>query len=347
MEQYIKEYNEWLIKQNYFQMSNGLLNGRMGLCLYLYQQSRIFQNKDYEKQADCILDEIIRKLGTYSGVSFDDGLVGIVYAIDYLIKEKYVSGNIKTIFGSIDDKLFQYAYYRNIDPIIDSNKSKDSSIINLLWICQYYCKRILSKNLSKENEILIQRFLIECTNKFEKMMRDDTNLLSEPTFFSPFSYFLPNFLLFLANLYEMELYTYKVDMLSIELSKKLYNCIPRNYGNRCLLLYSIKSLLKKKQSFPSDFFENEKLLLCLTEETDLFGQFRCNDLSIRNGLSGLLLYIYNDFNFKLNIDKLERKIRDCIEDDNSMMWKNKNNYTLGDSIVGVIYMYQKIKMCEQ
>ena len=33
MNEIILEYNEWLVKQNIYSMSNGLLNGRMGLCL--------------------------------------------------------------------------------------------------------------------------------------------------------------------------------------------------------------------------------------------------------------------------------------------------------------------------
>lgn len=347
MENYIKEYNDWVIKQSYLQMSNGLLDGRMGLCLYLYQQSRIFQNDSYEKQADDILEEVMGKLGTYSGVSFDDGLVGIVFAINYLIKEKYIAGDTTTIFKSIDDKLFQYAYFRNIDSIVDPNKSNDSSLINLLWICHYYCRRIISGTLSKEDKTLIQRFLIESVNVFEKKIRDDSGLLSEQTFFSPFSYFLPNFILFIAKLYEMELYTYKVDMICVELSKKLFNCIPRKYGNRCLLLYSLKTLLKQKSSFQSVFSEIEELLHCLTDGIDLFGQFRCNDLSLRSGLSGLLFYIYKDLDCSQIIDKYERRILDCIEDQNTMMWKNDTNYALGDSMTGIICMYQTIKMSIQ
>lgn len=40
-------------------MSNRLQNGRMGICLYLYQQSRTYSNVLYEKKASQILDEVI------------------------------------------------------------------------------------------------------------------------------------------------------------------------------------------------------------------------------------------------------------------------------------------------
>ena len=39
MDKIILEYNEWLVKQNIYSMSNGLLNGRMGLCLYWYHET--------------------------------------------------------------------------------------------------------------------------------------------------------------------------------------------------------------------------------------------------------------------------------------------------------------------
>ena len=61
MNEIIVEYNEWLVKQNIYSMSNRLLNGRMGLCLYWYQQSREFSNALYEKMASHILDKVIRK----------------------------------------------------------------------------------------------------------------------------------------------------------------------------------------------------------------------------------------------------------------------------------------------
>ena len=61
MNEIILEYNEWLVKQNIYSMSNGLLNGRMGLCLYWYQQSREFSNALYEKKASHILDKVVRK----------------------------------------------------------------------------------------------------------------------------------------------------------------------------------------------------------------------------------------------------------------------------------------------
>ena len=51
MNNIITQYNEWLLKQDITSMSNGLLSGKLGLCLYWYQQSRIYSNKHYEKIA--------------------------------------------------------------------------------------------------------------------------------------------------------------------------------------------------------------------------------------------------------------------------------------------------------
>ena len=119
-------------------MSNGLQNGRMGICLYLYQQSRTYSNVLYEKKASQILDEVIRNIGNSTGASFEDGLVGILMGIKYLIEENYIDGNVKTIFSDVNDKLFQYAYFRGIDPI----KEDDSNYMHLIWACIYFCKSI-------------------------------------------------------------------------------------------------------------------------------------------------------------------------------------------------------------
>ena len=55
MNEIILEYNEWLVKQNIYSMSIRLLNGRRGLCLYWYQQSREFSNALYEKKASAFI----------------------------------------------------------------------------------------------------------------------------------------------------------------------------------------------------------------------------------------------------------------------------------------------------
>lgn len=338
MNEIILEYNEWLVKQNIYSMSNGLLNGRMGLCLYWYQQSREFSNALYEKKASHILDEVIRNIGNCTGASFEDGLVGILMSINYLIDEKYIDGNAKTIFTDVNDKLFQYAYFRGIDPV----KENDSNYLHLIWVCIYFSKSIRSNALSKENTDIIKRFLIEGINTLEKAIRDNSVLLKPTTVFRPFSYLLPHLLYFIKEMYAIDVYTYKLDMFCLELSKKLQYNIPIDYGNRFMLYTSIKKLTKEAGVLPRGFQDVEKFLFYIIKENNLLQEFRCFDLNLRQGLSGLLFYVYDTINTPYLLNSLEKKIKEYVYN-NSKRWMDAKNYNLGDSMTGVIYTYQKLK----
>lgn len=49
MRQVIQNFNEWLSRQGYDELPVGLFVGQMGLCIYWYQQSRIYKNSKYEQ----------------------------------------------------------------------------------------------------------------------------------------------------------------------------------------------------------------------------------------------------------------------------------------------------------
>lgn len=338
MDKIILEYNEWLIKQNIYSMSNGLLNGRMGLCLYWYQQSREYSNVLYEKKASQILDEVIRNIGNSTGASFEDGLIGILMGVNYLIEEKYIDGNVKTIFSDVNDKLFQYAYFRGIDPI----KEDDSNYLHLIWVCIYFCKSIQSNTLSKENVEIAKRLVIEAINSLEKAIRDNSVLLKPIACFRPFSYLLPHLLYFIKEMYAIGVYTYKLDMFCLELSKKLQQDLPIEYGYRFILYSSIIKLTKEVDALPKGFREVEKILSFMINENTLLQEFRCFDLNLRQGLSGLLFYVYDTLHDPYLLVGIENKIKECVHN-NPKRWMDTKVYNLGDSMTGVLFMYQKLK----
>lgn len=340
MEAYIKDYNEWLEKQDINQMSNGLLNGRMGLSLYWYQQSRLFPDKDYKKIADNILDEVLNRIGIFTGVGFEDGLVGILLAINYLIREHYITGNINTIFNIVDDKLFQYAYFRGVDPIV----SERNNIINLTWICTYFCQRLQSNSLSKENEYLIKHLIYELINSIEKEIRDDPHILNERAMFRPFSYLLPNLIILITEMYKMDLYSYKLSMFCRELTTFVASSIPLEYGNRFVLYYATGKLLNTGRKETLCFNDIFNVLHKLIENYSMIKMFRCNDLSLQEGLAGLLYYVYDDITDVSLLNDFKQKIIDNIQSGISSLWKNDKQFTLGSGMSGVFYIYQKMRL---
>lgn len=340
MNNIITQYNEWLLKQDITSMSNGLLSGKLGLCLYWYQQSRIYSNKHYEKIAGQILDDVIHHIGGSTGVSFEDGLVGMLIGVKFLVKEKFIKGNIRTVFSDANDRLFQYGYFRGIDPVVNG----DADIRHLIWICVYFCQLIKDKDVHKEDEYLIKRFIIESINTIEEHFRNNRFSLIPEGDFRPFSYMLPLLLHIINIMYQIGLYTYKLDMFCLELSRKLVSNIPVCYGHRYMLYVSVEQLLNEFGNMPEEFYEVKRILAGLIDRKPILREFRCFDMNLRQGCSGLLFFILTKMDEPSLLGDFENKIKEYVRNSPSGVWLNDKVYNLGDSMTGIIYMYQRLKM---
>jgi hypothetical protein len=87
--------------------STDLINGKMGIVLFFYHYARRIKNEIYNDVADDLLDEVIESLHTDMTTTFADGLSGIGYGINYLINNKFVSGDANDILEEIDNSLFR------------------------------------------------------------------------------------------------------------------------------------------------------------------------------------------------------------------------------------------------
>lgn len=90
--------------------SPGLYNGKLGMAILFYEYSRYSGDTLYEQFADEILDSILDLPASLS-FRFSDGLTGIGWGITYLLKEKFIEGEIDDILSEIDIKL------KKIDPL--------------------------------------------------------------------------------------------------------------------------------------------------------------------------------------------------------------------------------------
>ncbi|MBK5722824.1 hypothetical protein JGH11_18285, partial [Dysgonomonas sp. Marseille-P4677] len=72
------------------QESFGLLNGKTGTTLFLYYYARYTNNKMYSELADELMDQIYESLNKHGDKDFFDGLAGIAYGVDHIVKNKFV-----------------------------------------------------------------------------------------------------------------------------------------------------------------------------------------------------------------------------------------------------------------
>lgn len=82
----------------------GLYNGKLGMVILFYEYSRYSGDTLYEQFADEIMDSVLELPDSLS-FRFSDGLTGIGWGITYLLKEKFIEGNIDDILSEVDMKL--------------------------------------------------------------------------------------------------------------------------------------------------------------------------------------------------------------------------------------------------
>ncbi|NDV65747.1 hypothetical protein [Bacteroides sp. 224] len=92
---------------SYHTDNKGLLDGKMGIALFLYSYARYSNGKYYSDFADDLLDEILASAARIP-TTFEDGLTGIGWAVNYLIKNKLVEGDPNEVLNDVDKRVFSH-----------------------------------------------------------------------------------------------------------------------------------------------------------------------------------------------------------------------------------------------
>jgi hypothetical protein len=90
----------------------GLLNGKTGIAIFFYNYFRYSGNKIYEDYAGELIDEIYEEINTGTPVNFENGLTGIGWGIEYLIKNKFVQADTDEALVEIDTSIYRNSLYR-------------------------------------------------------------------------------------------------------------------------------------------------------------------------------------------------------------------------------------------
>lgn len=85
-----------------FSKDLGLLNGKMGVCVFFYKYARYSGNKRYADFAGEILNEVYDEIHAGYARDFKSGLAGIGWGIEYLVAEGFVQRSADDLLGDID-----------------------------------------------------------------------------------------------------------------------------------------------------------------------------------------------------------------------------------------------------
>ncbi|MCD8179466.1 MAG: hypothetical protein LUE98_19515 [Tannerellaceae bacterium] len=141
----------------------GLLNGKMGITIFFYHYAQYTQNRIYEKFAGNLLDEIYLETHMDTTKNFQDGLCGIAWGIEYLIRNNFVKADPDDILEDIDARIMEW----------DVRYIKDQKLeTGLKGIARYAISRCYNRK-DKNNILLQSGYIYDLLIALEKLPDSD------------------------------------------------------------------------------------------------------------------------------------------------------------------------------
>lgn len=94
-----------LLLNGSFTDNPGLLNGMMGIAIFMYHYARKTGREVYGNYADELIDEIYEAINTQTPVDFENGLAGIGWGIEYLVRNGFVQADTDEALAEIDNTI--------------------------------------------------------------------------------------------------------------------------------------------------------------------------------------------------------------------------------------------------
>ena len=141
----------------------GLLNGKMGIAIFFYNYSRYSKNKIYEDYAGELVDEIYEEINTSTPVNFENGLTGIGWGIEYLVKNGFVQADTDEALEEVDNIVYRNSLYRPF--LLESGK-------DLFGYGLYFLARLTGKGYDDNNikTLFKKQHLIYLTDDCERIL---------------------------------------------------------------------------------------------------------------------------------------------------------------------------------
>ena len=215
----------------------GLLNGKMGIAIFFYNYSRYSENKIYEDYAGELVDEIYEEINTSTPVNFENGLTGIGWGIEYLVKNGFVQADTNEALEEIDCAIYRH---RINSPVL-INTGDD-----LFGYGFYHIARILGHEID-DNDLntLIKKYHLifladECERLLEQKSYSRFNI--ESLIINSFN----SILWFLLEIQKLNIFPVKVERIFKTVPEYIEKEILKTHDNagQALLLSLVKKLIE-------------------------------------------------------------------------------------------------------
>ena len=164
----------------------GLLRGKMGIVIFLYHYARHASKPAYSDQADELLDELFAALHGILPPSFADGVAGIGFGLNYLIRNRFIEtdDDLDELFKEVDNQLLGTVQQRfSFDTRTDSTSLP-------LSIGLYALSRIKTGQRTPSKNKLVSTLLVEIQTIYKNGKQLSDRKLIAPSFTSSVIYCL-------------------------------------------------------------------------------------------------------------------------------------------------------------
>jgi hypothetical protein len=171
-----------LILNGSFVDSPGLMHGKTGIAIYFYHLARNTGNTIYEEYAGGLIDEIYKEIHSKTYCDFENGLAGIGWGIEYLIRNKFIEADSNDVLEDIDNRLIHEVTFH-----------PPGNIGLLYGICGYifyFLNRLLSNSPQSKSYVFIHKALVNTVALLQQHIKNypiDTatdKILNEPEVFT-------------------------------------------------------------------------------------------------------------------------------------------------------------------
>lgn len=257
----------------------GVLHGKMGISICFYHLARQTGNQIYEDYAGELIDEIYEEITANTPVGFENGLAGIGYGIEYLVQNGFIEADTDEVLEEFDNRIFKELIY---------NTPSDIGLLNgLAGLGAYFLKRIQNPAFNDEKipTLTNKQTLINVIDELDRLTSDISEIIREPCMISnkkqqttnnkqrttepvqtvqpggqqttnklfDLTWDYPALLWFFAELYEQNIFNFKVEKIIKRLTEPLSNesNLPKLQSNRLLLALALTKLQKNNSGQPT------------------------------------------------------------------------------------------------
>ncbi|MDR1458644.1 MAG: hypothetical protein LBI60_00290 [Bacteroidales bacterium] len=140
----------------------GLLNGKTGIAVFFYHYARHTGKKRYDDFAGELIDEIYKEIHRDTPCNFRDGLCGIAWGIEYLIRNQFVEADPDKVLIDLDKQIRERDVRQTTDYTLETG---------LKGIACYVISRLA--NRKSENSLITLEYIQDLITALGKEKKED------------------------------------------------------------------------------------------------------------------------------------------------------------------------------